>query len=225
MSRANLTRLSSLKDKEKDVSKKNLNIYIAPWRLKTQSCLKDRELNQARSKPDTVDVPATTAHIFVHHYNSTHYCNKETVLIYIPLPPDQHHISDVAKWRWGGNKTKITLIQTHHVISKPRSFYNSNKCHLWCDHKNRPEQILRQRESKKNAIIGWSIKQRTNRHVLVSPVLYVDLSVVECSPDFPTFQLLCTSGISTLMQNRKFTLSYFGISHNGIWSNEFSSII
>jgi len=24
----------------------------------------------------------------VHHYNSTQYCNTETVFIYIPLPPD-----------------------------------------------------------------------------------------------------------------------------------------
>ena len=30
-----------------------------------------RELNQARSKADTVDQPVRTAHIFVHHYNST----------------------------------------------------------------------------------------------------------------------------------------------------------
>jgi len=38
----------------------------------------------------------------VHHYNSTQYCNTETVFIYIPLPPDQHHISDVANWSSGG---------------------------------------------------------------------------------------------------------------------------
>ena len=53
----------------------------------------------SRSKPDTVNRPVRTARIFVHHYNSTQYCNTETVFIYIPLPPDQHHISDVAKWR------------------------------------------------------------------------------------------------------------------------------
>ena len=68
-------------------------------RLKTQRRSEDRELNQARSKLDTVDRPVRTAHIFLHHYNSTQYCNTETVFIYIPLPPDQHHISDVAKWR------------------------------------------------------------------------------------------------------------------------------
>ena len=47
----------------------------------TQRCLEDRELNLARSKPDTVDRPIRTAHIFVHRYNSTQYCNTETVLI------------------------------------------------------------------------------------------------------------------------------------------------
>jgi len=44
-------------------------------------------LNQARSKPDTVNRPVRTARIFVHHYNSTQYCNTQTVFIYIPLPP------------------------------------------------------------------------------------------------------------------------------------------
>jgi len=28
----------------------------------------------------------------VHHCNSTQNCSTETVFIYIPLPPDQHHI-------------------------------------------------------------------------------------------------------------------------------------
>jgi len=88
MSRANPTRLSSLKGKEKDASK-------TPLRPKTQRSLEDRELNQARSKPNTVNRPVRTVRIFVHHYNSTQYCNTETVFIYIPLPPDQHvsHIS------------------------------------------------------------------------------------------------------------------------------------
>jgi len=65
-------------------------------------CWDDRQLNQARSKPDIVDRPVRpvrTAHTFEHHSNSTQYCNTETVFIYIPLPLDQHHISDVAKWR------------------------------------------------------------------------------------------------------------------------------
>ena len=40
-----------------------------------------REFNQARSKPDTVDQPVRTARTFVHHYNSTQYCSTETVYL------------------------------------------------------------------------------------------------------------------------------------------------
>jgi len=39
----------------------------------------DRELNPARSKSDTVDQPVRTSRTFMHHYNSTQYCNTETV--------------------------------------------------------------------------------------------------------------------------------------------------
>ena len=79
------------------MSAKKISIYIAPLRLKTQRRLEDRKLNQARSKPDIVNRPVRTARIFVHHYSSTQYYNTETVFIYIPQPPDQHHISDVCK--------------------------------------------------------------------------------------------------------------------------------
>jgi len=48
----------------------------------TQRRLEDKELNQARSKPDIVDQPVRTARIFVHHYNSTQYCNTETVFTF-----------------------------------------------------------------------------------------------------------------------------------------------
>jgi len=44
-----------------------------------------RQLNQARSKPDTVNRPIRTARIFVHHYNSTHYCQTETVSFIFPF--------------------------------------------------------------------------------------------------------------------------------------------
>ena len=60
---------------------KKCSIYIAPLRPKTQRHLEDRELNQARSKPDTVNRPVRIARIFVHHYNSTQYCNTKTVLL------------------------------------------------------------------------------------------------------------------------------------------------
>jgi len=55
------------------------------------------ELNQARSKPDTVDRPVRTARTIVQHYNGTQYRDSS---VNIPLPPDQHHISDVTNWRW-----------------------------------------------------------------------------------------------------------------------------
>jgi len=60
-------------------------MYIAPLRPKTQRRLEDRELNQARSKPDTVDQLVRTARTFVHHYNSTQYCNTETVSLIFPF--------------------------------------------------------------------------------------------------------------------------------------------
>ena len=48
-------------------------MYIAPGkRLKIQRRSDDRELKQARSKPDIVDQPIRTARTFVPHYNSTH---------------------------------------------------------------------------------------------------------------------------------------------------------
>jgi len=86
--------------KREGCKQKNYYVYTAPWRPMSQRRWEDRELNQARSKPDTVDWPVKTACTFVNHYNSTEYCNTGTSFFFnIPLPPDQHHISDVAKWR------------------------------------------------------------------------------------------------------------------------------
>jgi len=39
----------------------------------------------SKTKPDTVDRPVGTARTFVHHYNSTRYCNTETVFFSILL--------------------------------------------------------------------------------------------------------------------------------------------
>ena len=64
--------------KEKDVTN-----HHGP---KMQKRSEDRELNQERSKPDTVVRPVRIiAHTFVHHYNSTQYCNTETVLLIFPF--------------------------------------------------------------------------------------------------------------------------------------------
>jgi len=52
---------------------------------KTHRRSEDRELNQATSKPDTVDTPVRTARTFVHHYNSTQYCSTDTFFLIFPL--------------------------------------------------------------------------------------------------------------------------------------------
>ena len=59
--------------------------------MKTEDtkALRKRELNQARSKPNTVDQPVRTVRTFVHRDS----------FFNIPLPPDQHHIGDVATCR------------------------------------------------------------------------------------------------------------------------------
>ena len=77
-------------------------------------CSEDRQLNQAKSKPDTVDLPVRTARTIVHHNNSTQYCSTQTVFIYFwCLPSNQHHISDVATWGGGGKLQQITNIRMH----------------------------------------------------------------------------------------------------------------
>jgi len=80
-SRANPTRLSSLKGKEKDVTKNAMYITPRRWK-KIQRRSDDRELNQARSKPNIVDRPIRTACTFVGHYNrTTQYCSTEIVFL------------------------------------------------------------------------------------------------------------------------------------------------
>jgi len=57
------------------------------------------------SKPDPVDQPERTAHYdcamctaeMLHNTIALRQCS-----VNIPLPPDQHHCSDEAKWRLGG---------------------------------------------------------------------------------------------------------------------------
>ena len=123
---ANPTMLSSLKGKEKDASKKS-SIYIAPLRPKTQKHLEDRELNQARSKPDTVDRPVRTARIFVQHYNSTQYCKTETVFSIFPFL--QTNITS-QMWPCGGKGAlKKRQWQTGYSPRPPTSPYRSQSLH------------------------------------------------------------------------------------------------
>ena len=54
-----------------------VDIKVLPTR-----CSKDRELNQARSKPDPVHRPVRAARTIVHHYNS----KQRQFFLNIPLP-------------------------------------------------------------------------------------------------------------------------------------------
>jgi len=45
-----------------------------------------------------IDRPVRTARTFVYHYDDTQYCIRDSS-VNIPLPLDQQHISDAAKWR------------------------------------------------------------------------------------------------------------------------------
>jgi len=62
----------------------------------------------------------------MHHYNSTQCCNTETVFINIPLPPDQHHISDVA------NDKDLSLRQRQRsTCSRPRNYCSRKHSHVF----------------------------------------------------------------------------------------------
>jgi len=68
-----------------------------------------REQNQARSKPDTVDRPVRTACTFVHHYNSTQYCNTDSLFLYSPSSrPASHLRCGQVKVRGRGQNVKVT---------------------------------------------------------------------------------------------------------------------
>ena len=70
------------------------------------------ELNQARSKSNTVYRPVRTARSFVQLIIVHNAVTQREYFFNIPLPPDQHHISDVAKWRYGGQHIYISKLQT-----------------------------------------------------------------------------------------------------------------
>jgi len=88
------------------------------------------QLNQARSKPDTVDRPVRTARTFVHHYNSTQYCNTETAfLIFLFLQTNItsqmwprgtagccHQANSIALSQWHPESfISITVMFSHYV--------------------------------------------------------------------------------------------------------------
>ena len=121
-------------------------IHVAPWKLKIRKRSDDRELCQARSKPDTVDRPVRTARTFVYHYNSTQYCNIE---FFLNIPFLQTNITS-QMWPSGGKGEQWlwTTGSEHQTLS-----YNSWQHqrwddglvgwqHLWSDAKAEQESIL-----------------------------------------------------------------------------------
>ena len=62
-----------------------------------------------RSKPDPVDQPERTA-----HYDCAllkcYTIQYRDSSVNIPLPPDQHHCSDEAKWRLAGASVASDLL-------------------------------------------------------------------------------------------------------------------
>ena len=92
-SRANPTRFSSLKGKEKDVSKKLLIHTYSTMKTEDTEALGRYRAKSSRTKPDRVDRPVRTPRTFVHHQNSTQYCNTETVFFrYSPSSRPTSHL-------------------------------------------------------------------------------------------------------------------------------------
>ena len=81
--------------------------------MKTQRCLEDRELNRARSKPDTVNRPVTTACIFVHHYNSTQYLTRRQFAFIFPF---LQTIITSQMWPTGGKGDFIMYKQWSRLV-------------------------------------------------------------------------------------------------------------
>ena len=80
-----------------------------------------RELNQPRSKPDTVDQPVRTARIFVNHYNSTQYCKTETVFSIFPVLQ-----TNITSQMCPLKMLKLDSLQLQHFRSHKK---NQNRCH------------------------------------------------------------------------------------------------
>ena len=82
-----------------------------------------RELNQARSKPDTVNWPVRTAGTFVHHYNSTQYHNTEFFFQYSPSSrPTSHLRYGQVEVRGGGEVIQINEFTD--LLVKAVDFYH-----------------------------------------------------------------------------------------------------
>ena len=87
----------------KTVTKK---LKYSTTKIEDTKALKDRELNQARSKPDTVNLPVRTARTFVHHHSGTQYCSTETDLLIFPFL--QTNITS-QMWPSGGKRWRVSV--------------------------------------------------------------------------------------------------------------------
>ena len=90
----------------------------------------DRELSPARSMPDIVDRPVRTARTFVHHYNSTQYCNTETVFSMFPFLQ-----TNITSQMWprgdkGRSDIKISLLK--HVSTMAEAMTSDQFPHCTC---------------------------------------------------------------------------------------------
>ena len=148
---------------------------LSPWRPKTQRCSEDRELNQARSKPNTVDWPVRTARTIVHHHNSTQYCNTETVPFSIFPFLQTNIISQMWPNRGKGDKsineyTRQTVVIWPDLIfeCRPMTFRHSILCTLSVSHQGRIN-------------IKFLMYKVLQRH---------ELSVIQCQTFYPQQNLI-----------------------------------
>jgi len=138
---ANLTRLRSLKGKEKDVSKK-INIYIAPWRPKTQRYWEDKRAKPSKTKarysrPTCKNCSYLYIHTFIlEHYNSTQYCKTETVFFIFPFLQ-----TNITSQMCPLKMLKLDSLQLQHFRSHKK---NQNRCHhADTFHRRSPAQNIR----------------------------------------------------------------------------------
>jgi len=77
------------------------------WRPEDTEAVGRQRAKPSKIKPDTVDRPVRTARIFLHHYNSTQYCNTETVIFFSIFPFLQTNITSHNVAKWTSNQARL----------------------------------------------------------------------------------------------------------------------